>query len=70
MIVVFVILETYQKLKANQPGGFRRSFLVLRIKLRNLIKHKAYFSYVKFQFLSTQVMMKIRKKIDKKLLQS
>ena len=29
-ILAFVILETYQKLRANQPGGFRRSFLVLR----------------------------------------
>ena len=66
MIVVFVILEIYPKLKANQLGGFRRPFLVLRIKLLNL-ENMAYFSYVKFQLLSTQVMMRIRKKSDTNL---
>ena len=60
MIVVFVILETYPKLKA-------KAFSATKEKTQKLSKNKAYCSYVKFQLLSTQVMMKIRKKSDKNL---
>ena len=62
MIVVFAILEMYQKPKANQHGGFRRPFLVLRMKLKNWVKIRPIFHMLNFNFWALKLWCKYEKK--------
>ena len=50
------------KTEGKSARWVSQAFSGTKEKTQKLSKNKAYFSYVKFQLLSTQVMMKIRKK--------
>ena len=55
------------KTEGKSARWVSQAFSGTKEKTHKLSKNKAYFTYVKFQLLSTQVMMKIRKKSDTNL---